>query len=323
MKVSVIIPTFNRKQSVLVAIASVLEQTVSADEVIVVDDGSTDGTSDAIWDHYGSRVVVVKQENGGVSAARNRGIECARGEWVAFLDSDDVWVPTKLERQIEALSTFGGEFGVCFTNVTIQGDPSINVSAFELVGLDCHHKYVLVDDPAKYVLSKLNPIGIQSLLVRRSLVMGPSGFDNHMLVAEDTDLVFRLALKTGFCAVTEPLVIIDRTPSRSCLSRAFDRKDDSGYACLEHMYRKWLDLSDLQDNRLRALINNLRKELAYALAIRSLRDLRLQDTMRKLGALRAGGESSLAVLTTLLSRGVKKMVRGAQEKKRPDTIATL
>jgi glycosyltransferase involved in cell wall biosynthesis len=78
---------------------SVLPQTVPADEFIVVDDGSSDGSAEAIRSRYASRIEVFWQENLGVSAARMRGLEETRGEWITFLDSDDEWLPTKLERQ--------------------------------------------------------------------------------------------------------------------------------------------------------------------------------------------------------------------------------
>ena len=79
-------------------------------EVIVVDDGSTDGTPEAIRSRYGSRVKLIEQKNAGVSAARNHAVREARGEWIAFLDSDDVWLPTKIERQFEVVVALAGEF---------------------------------------------------------------------------------------------------------------------------------------------------------------------------------------------------------------------
>ena len=102
--ISVVIPVYNRRQVVGRAIRSVLAQTWTGREVIVVDDGSDDGGGDWIRATFGAAVrLLVQPRNRGVSAARNRAMEAARGEWLAFLDSDDEWLPPKLEKQMEAL----------------------------------------------------------------------------------------------------------------------------------------------------------------------------------------------------------------------------
>ncbi len=100
--ISVVIPCFDAEAHLGAAIASVLAQTRPVLEVIVVDDGSTDDSA-RIAESFGPPVRVIRQSNAGESAARNRGIEAARGEWVAFLDADDLWLPHKLERQAEAI----------------------------------------------------------------------------------------------------------------------------------------------------------------------------------------------------------------------------
>lgn len=116
--VSVIIPTFNRAYCLRKAIESVLDQTHSRLEVIVVDDGSSDGTEELIWEYYGSeaRVKCVCQNNQGVNAARNEGIRNAHGDYVAFLDSDDAWKPWKLELQLACLEHFR-DAGMIWTNM--------------------------------------------------------------------------------------------------------------------------------------------------------------------------------------------------------------
>lgn len=100
--VSVVIPAYNVEKYIGRAIDSVLSQTRQADEIIVVDDGSTDNTAEVVKS-YGSKVCFIHQENGGASVARNTGIEAAKSEWIAFLDADDEWLPEKLEKQIEHL----------------------------------------------------------------------------------------------------------------------------------------------------------------------------------------------------------------------------
>jgi len=102
MTISVVIPAYNAAEYIGRAIDSVLAQTRRPDEIIVVDDGSTDDTA-SIVETYGSQVRLIRQENAGVSAARNTGIDAATGEWIAFLDSDDEWLKEKLQLQVELL----------------------------------------------------------------------------------------------------------------------------------------------------------------------------------------------------------------------------
>ena len=110
--ISVVIPTFNRARQVQAALKSVLAQTYPEFEAIVVDDGSTDGTGEALQQLIspqggnGKQIRYFFQPNQGQSAARNKGIDEARGEWIAFLDSDDVWLPEKLEWQVRAIEQF-------------------------------------------------------------------------------------------------------------------------------------------------------------------------------------------------------------------------
>jgi glycosyltransferase involved in cell wall biosynthesis len=102
-KISVVIPAFNNGRYISRSIDSVLAQTRSVDEIIVVDDGSTDNTADAVK-HYGEKIRYIYQDNAGASAARNTGIQAAAGDWIAFLDGDDEWLPHKIELQTELLA---------------------------------------------------------------------------------------------------------------------------------------------------------------------------------------------------------------------------
>ncbi|WP_455208720.1 glycosyltransferase family 2 protein [Kaarinaea lacus] len=113
--VSVVIPTFNRVERLAKALQSVLDQTYHAREIIVVDDGSSDGTQAMIRQQFGEHVRYYYQDNRGVSHARNTGIQMSRGNWIAFLDSDDQWLPGKLQAQITALDNSSG-YRFCHTN---------------------------------------------------------------------------------------------------------------------------------------------------------------------------------------------------------------
>src|SRR5437016_1937557 len=120
--VSVVIPTYNRAQRTIASTESVFAQTYTNLEIIVIDDGSKDGSSEIIEKfleerkrtQHGRQIHYFKQPNQGASAARNAGIERARGEFIAFLDSDDTWLPDKLERQLAAMEQFPG-CGACST----------------------------------------------------------------------------------------------------------------------------------------------------------------------------------------------------------------
>src|ERR1700734_1651503 len=122
-KVSVVIPTYNRAAEVPKAIESALAQTLSDLEVIVVDDGSSDDTGKILRNTFGDRVRYFSQANQGASVARNRGVEEARGEWIAFLDSDDLWDKQKLEWQFRALEQFGPQCAACYTDTRLLNHP--------------------------------------------------------------------------------------------------------------------------------------------------------------------------------------------------------
>ena len=112
--ISVIIPTFNRKQLLLEAVESVRRQSFRDWELLVVDDGSTDGTDQVIESLISDGIRCIRQEHSGVSAARNRGIRAARNDWIAFLDSDDYWHKQKLQQQFEALEANPGVPGCSY-----------------------------------------------------------------------------------------------------------------------------------------------------------------------------------------------------------------
>src|SRR5271169_4507748 len=118
LRVSTIIPTFNRAHVVAEAIESVLRQTVPAEQIIVVDDGSTDDTIDVLT-RFDGRISVIRQAHSGVSAARNAGMRAATGDWIAFLDSDDVWLPDRISTLCRDVTN--SEASVHVANVEITG----------------------------------------------------------------------------------------------------------------------------------------------------------------------------------------------------------
>ena len=216
-KVSVVIPTYNRANRVGSTIDSVLAQTFSDLEVIVVDDGSSDGTGQVLREAYGDRIRYIYQNNQGASVARNRGIEEARGEWIAFLDSDDLWEKDKLEWQFKALEQFGSHCGGCYTDTRFFNHPETR-TMFQLAEGNYRHEGTLgVNTDVLRLLVRPGGAGmvvcLSSFLARADLIRRSGGFDPKLLYSQDSEFMFRLAMHTGFCYVNRPLVQFDRSPA--------------------------------------------------------------------------------------------------------------
>jgi glycosyltransferase involved in cell wall biosynthesis len=309
--ISVVIPTYNRAEAVCRAVRSVLDQTYSNIEVIVVDDGSTDDTQ-ARLRQFGSQIQVITGRNAGASAARNRGIGVAHGKFIAFLDSDDRWLPQKLECQMKALRSLGEDYGVCFTDCRFVGSSDLNTSAFQLAGLQVqsHSEFSTLDSPLNWVLARNAVVYLQCLVVELGLMKEVQGLDEVMVVAEDTDLVFRLALKTKFCFVASELAEIDRTPGRpEGLMELFYQGADRMYESKLWMFKKWLSLPNLVDPGTRESILIAQQELLFEWAIQRMRRLKFRETFSTVKELRGAGVASFAIFSTLTRRAVRKLFR--------------
>lgn len=215
-KVSVVIPTYNRAAKVPLGIESVLAQTFSDLEVVVVDDGSSDGTGDVLREKFGSRIRYFPQANQGASAARNKGIELARGEWIAFLDSDDQWEKDKLEWQFKALERFGPQCAGCYTDVKLFNNSETR-TFFQLAEANYRHEGEMgVSTDALRMLVRPGGAGmvvcLSSFMVRADVVRKSGGFDLKLPYSQDSEFLFRMATLTGFCYVNRPLLRFDRAP---------------------------------------------------------------------------------------------------------------
>lgn len=198
-EVSVIIPTYNRRAMLLEAIDSVLAQSTPAFELIVIDDGSTDGTSEN--EHLRRlaetiRIRIDRIDHRGPAAARNRGVAIARAPLIAFLDSDDLWSPTKLERQLAFMRDNPG-CAISQTNeIWIRNGRRVNP------GLR-HRKRAgdIFIDSLRTCL-----IAMSSVMIRTDLFRSSGGFDEHMTAAEDYDLWLRILIDHEAGLLDEPLV---------------------------------------------------------------------------------------------------------------------
>jgi len=215
-KISVVIPTYNRAAKVSKGIESALAQTFSDLEVIVVDDGSSDDTGTVLANAFGDRIRYYYQANQGASAARNKGIAEARGEWIAFLDSDDEWESDKLEWQFKALERFGPQCGGCYTDVRLVNHTETR-TFFQLGEESYRHQEEMgVSTEALKLLVRPGGAGmvicLSSFMGRADLIQKTGGFNLKLPYSQDSEFLFRLAMLTGFSYVKRPLVRFDRSP---------------------------------------------------------------------------------------------------------------
>ena len=223
--VSVVIPAFNREDVIEGAVASVLDQLYTDPvEVIIVDDGSTDATVARVEDIDDPRVRLIRHsKNAGVSAARNTGIEAARGDWVAFQDSDDTWLPNKLARQMALASD--PDVVAIYCGMTVDLGPDRPAR---------YHPNRSITPRAGHIQQRLlrdSFISTQTLVARRSLLAELDGFDPSLPALVDWDLVIRLSGRGRVSLVDEPLVI--QRFSKNSLTHSAEKRLYAQLAILE------------------------------------------------------------------------------------------
>ena len=192
--ISVIIPAFNRAHTLPKALDSVLSQTLKPREIIVVDDGSTDETNAVLANYPG--LCIISQDNRGVSAARNVGIEKAGGDWIAFLDSDDEWLSDKLEKQWDAICN--DDKLICHTDeIWIRNGQRVNP-------MKKHKKFGGIIYERCLPLCVISP---SSVMIHRSVFKDVGVFDESLEVCEDYDLWLRICAKYSVLFIDEPLIV--------------------------------------------------------------------------------------------------------------------
>lgn len=192
-RISVILPTFNREQFIADAIQSVLSQSYRDFELIVVDDGSTDRTAEIVSSIRDPRLASVRQENRGRSYARNVALNLAQGEFVAFLDSDDLYVPGKLEMQAAYMDRHP-EAGMIYTSARCIDQQGHDLPArYRATHSGKIYKHIAFFRPVT--------ITLPTVMVRRELLTKVGGFDDRMSRFEDTDMWRRLSKETIIHAI--------------------------------------------------------------------------------------------------------------------------
>ncbi|WP_318503684.1 glycosyltransferase family 2 protein [Photobacterium leiognathi] len=200
MKISVVIPAYNASSTIIKTISSARNQVFidSVDlEIIIVNDGSTDNTEHLVRDYMSNNsgnIVIINKDNGGVSSARNLGIKKSTGEWVAFLDSDDEWLPNKLQKQIEIIkSTHGVNFIGCARN-----DEDLSILGRKIE--------TLYEASCNDLLVKMFP-QTSTALVRKDILNSVGYYNETMTHSEDGELWLRICAKGGFYYLPNSLVV--------------------------------------------------------------------------------------------------------------------
>ncbi|MDM9381603.1 glycosyltransferase family A protein [Chlorogloeopsis sp. ULAP01] len=202
-KVSIIIPAYNAMTYLPETVESVLRQTFTDFEVLIVDDGSSDQIVQWVSELEDPRVKLISQENQGVSLARNTGIAYAQGEYVAFLDADDLWTPTKLEKQV----------------ICLDQNPSVGLVHTWMALIDCKGKSngrVMTSNAEGNTWQQLlekNMVACSSVMVRRCCLQNVGGFEPHLNFAEDWDMWIRISAHYHFAVIKEALYYYRQVPN--------------------------------------------------------------------------------------------------------------
>ena len=295
MLVSAIIPTYNRADTIGAAVASVLAQTHSEMEVIVVDDGSSDATHDVLAE-FGNAIRVIKQANAGPSAARNHGVAESRGEIISFLDSDDVWKPEKIAAQVGLMETAGEEMCCCVCNseiIGLNGEPAGD--SFALAGLRVEIEKGEWLNPGEVLATRFLLFN-QVVAVRRRAFDAVGGFNRELRILEDYELAMKLSAAGRWGIIRQPLV-----------SKRNDT-DGIGVACMKDTLKHVATCVEVIAEIIRSghgLSASARKQLQL-----SLNELRLELRAEKARHGQSpGGATAVIAIKTLLK--LKKLARRA------------
>ncbi len=276
MKISVIIPTYNRAIFLSEALQSVIKQQCVDFDIWVIDDGSTDNTREVVEQlqrdfFLGDKLHYVFQRNQGVSAARNLGIQKSQGEWIAFLDSDDLWLPNKLQQQLKHVEE-NPECQLVHTNERWERNGK------HLNQLKKHRK----EGGDIFIRSlDLCLISPSSVMIKRALFAEVGMFDTAMTVCEDYDLWLRITAKYPVCYLTNVLVI-KRGGHADQLSHKFIAMDYWRVLAIH----KLLQNKDLTGDKRSAAINILQKKVKILLnGYRKHNNMQHYDEIEQIGQL--------------------------------------
>jgi glycosyltransferase involved in cell wall biosynthesis len=300
--IAAVIPVHNRVGTVTRALESVLSQTRRPDEIVVVDDGSTDATP-AVVRGFGSEVTLIQQPQGGASAARNTGVASSSSDFVAFLDSDDIWVPDHLARMDEAITATSGAAWLYFSDMTFA-DAYGGGRVWKNAHFSLDDAFELRERDKQWLFTPIQPIMIQASVVSRDAYLSVGGSDPNLPRRGDTHVIFKLGLGGPMCAVAGVAGQWTADDPNS-LTQSFSDDHELYMACTVYLYRDLLDRYPDLDPEARRI---LRRRLAngyFELA----RKAGLRLPLRAASNLVRTFQNDPAVLTTRIGRGVRRWTR--------------
>jgi len=262
--VSVIMPAFNAAYFIEEALLSVLAQNYQPLEILVVDDGSTDDTA-AVVARFGDKIRYIRQSNAGPGAARNKGLEFATGEWIAFLDSDDTWLPGKLAKQA-ALMAADPELGLSFHDFYFEREPqqppvlafSLAPQLHEFPRQEMAERSYVFSHPMFEPLLQRNYIGTSTVMIRKTCVAQVGAFDITMPSAQDRELWLRISKRFKLGFIDEPLTRYRYNPHS--ITRNSEKRAINLIRLLE---RHMVDAGAATRQQVNAQLLDIRQDLAY------------------------------------------------------------
>lgn len=199
--ISVVIPAYNAEKYIHNAINSVLNQSYPNIEIIVVNDGSQDHTESTVTQYTNSKIRIISQSNGGMSNARNTGVRAATGEFIAFLDADDYWMPEKIQKQFRLLQQ-NPDLGFCSTQTRVETPEGEFVNEWLCPSIQVSTLHTIFERNAAIAGSA------SSVLARMDLQNKVGFFDETLKGLEDTDMWMRYSAISGYCCIPETLTVI-------------------------------------------------------------------------------------------------------------------
>lgn len=257
MLISVIIPTYNRAHCIESCLQSVLDQTYENFEVILVDDGSTDNTYEVVQPYF-DRIRYIHQPNRGIAVARNKGIEAAKGDWIALQDSDDIWHPGNLQHCVDGVEAQPSAIVHLSQPLIYRNHLGRKVKYFEYVAADMFAKEnrILLEEPCVWQV-KYGVAWAQASLIRADLLAKIGGYDTSLRIYTDYDLFLRLSFLGPWTASRETFVEIRREGGGEYVSR--QRSDTPLYAAstLEYILENVKRSTKMQESEKRCLEERL------------------------------------------------------------------